>query len=375
MASKQIACIAPTSADESLDMASRIKLARERLEDNKLGVDVDEDNIPGGGIGIPAPHQSEEDQYGVELKLGDEPDIDTDDEDPFLQDSSLGLDSDPGYVDQDSLPRAEGKFSVTHNTTGEHIEGCRLDSNGHIVGANQDEELSIRAQIRRGFECGLSREQLKFMGYNANTIKITAAEMQRERGVSNIGKPETKAITTKNQPGVIKTRPGNKPVQAEELINAVHMPYSLRGVEQFEQGMKFGMTMTVLGVRLAQELSGVGISQAKPLLEMAKDMRSGEAAAAKSASQEASMAAAETVMQNIMPQIAQLGSAVNALEDKVSAGKAPNPMQKMMMDTMQPIMSNLMGKLMPMLGGGQVNQGQPQQSASSAPDGWTASEE
>jgi hypothetical protein len=41
----------------------------------------------------------------------------------------------------------------------------------------------------------------------------------------------------------------------------------------FDAGVEYGMKSIVIGVRLAQELSSLAISQAKPLIDMAKELR------------------------------------------------------------------------------------------------------
>ena len=115
--------------------------------------------------------------------------------------------------------------------------------------------------------------------------------------------------------------------------------------------MKFGAKMVVMGVRIAQELSALGIQQVKPLIELARDARSGEEAAAKNAAIEAAQGAAAMVQQNLTPYLANMTKPAET-----------NPMQSMMARTMGPIIERLMGGLLPGMG--------PQE-----PSGWTKKQE
>lgn len=374
------------SADRSLALAQNILMARQReslANDLELRarvkgqqISVDEDDSPLGIQGS-LDNDEQDDPFG---------NITADPEGDMLSDKSI-IGADPRYVEESELPTPRGDFSVIHETTGERVRGIRLNEEGHVP---VDDDLSVVEKVRRAFSMGLTREQLKYLGFNGNTVNQVAAKMQRESG-HPVGKPEKKekapptAITKKAETNLIKTRPGGKPSQPEDLINSVHIPFVMKGealtaLEHFEQGMKFGMSVTVMGVRLAQELSAVGISQAKPLLEMAKSMREGEAIAAKNASMEAALATGKLVMDEVNPTMRELAGAVEDLESKVkSDGKGGdfNPMQHMMMQTMQPLMQKIMSSFSGLLGGSLPGPTPLLNAApeSAAPDGWTIRQE
>jgi len=141
----------------------------------------------------------------------------------------------------------------------------------------------------------------------------------------------------------------------EALIDSINLPLLDGKDVGFERGLKFGATMIVLGVRVAQELSNLGVQQARPIMEMAKTMREGETAAAKTAASDAAIEAAGLVAQQFGPAIAGLS--------KPPSG--PNPMQEMMTRLMEPVIQQAIGKMMPGVGGvGGAAGGQ-------LPSGWT----
>ncbi len=216
------------------------------------------------------------------------------------------------------------------------------------VEAVVEETLSIRKEVEKRLLDGATRDELIAEGFNKNTVRTVASEVKSKL---NTRKPIGKAVPT---------TPAGLPIMAkgappELIIEALEIPdVSDGGGFPFEQGMKFGMSVVTLGIRMAQELSGIGVMQAKPLLDMAKSMREGESMAAKNAAGEAAAEAAGIVQQNMMPILA-------SLQQNVPAGT--DPMKAMMARTMEPILSKMMGgmftKLIP--GGApqpQLNQAQ-----------------
>jgi len=202
---------------------------------------------------------------------------------------------------------------------------------------------------------GASEEDLKAdPRHNDRTVDICAQELEKEGLRKRPPKPEKPPpgsklqITNQAGKGTQVFARGSPP---EALIEGMDLPVVDGQIVGFESGMKFGAKMVVMGVRIAQELSALGIQQARPLVEMARDMRSGEAAAAKGAATEAAMGAAAMIQQNLAPYLANIGKPAEA-----------NPMQGMMVRTMEPIIQRLMGGLVPGMG--------PQQ----AP-GWTRKQE
>jgi len=191
-----------------------------------------------------------------------------------------------------------------------------------------------------------TEDDLEAEGFNPGTVRIAAWELEKlgyRKRAKNEEKP--KDLTTTGKVGVpIAAAKGMSP---EALIAAMTVPISDGEAPIFEKGLKFGANIVVLGVRIAQELSAVGVQQAKPLIDMAKDMRSGEAAAAREAAGEAAMLAASQIQQNLQPYLANMAKPAEV-----------DPMKSMMARTMEPIIQRLMGSMIP-------------GAAPASPEGWT----
>ena len=219
---------------------------------------------------------------------------------------------------------------------------------------NEEEQVpsGVSAEIRAKLLAGATREELENQGYNKNSIRTIASEIKTEKGRKDpVGKPSKDNGGQKLQ---IFSR-GSPP---EAIVNSLDVPKDLDG--NFEVGMKFGMMSIISGIRIAQELSQIGVQQARPLVEMARDMRSGEAAAARAAAIEAAGDAAGQVQNNLAPFLSQMDSRLSSIEKP----RTGNPMQDMMVRMMEPIMQQTMQKLMPGMKPGQIG-----------PPGWTTEQE
>ncbi len=186
----------------------------------------------------------------------------------------------------------------------------------------------------------ISEEDLKAdPQHNNRTVDICAQELEKDGYRKRPAKP------AKEPPGS-KLLPANhagktaqvfaKGSPPEALIDSLDLPIVDGQIVGFESGMKFGARMVVMGVRIAQELSALGIQQVKPLIELSRDARSGEEAAAKNAAMEAATGAAAMIQQNLTPYLANMTKPPEA-----------NPMQGMMVRTMGPLMERLMSGLLP----------------------------
>lgn len=216
-----------------------------------------------------------------------------------------------------------------------------------VTKKEEEESLSIRKEVEKRLMEGATRDELVAEGFNKNTVRTVASEVKAKLHTNKaIGKP----LVARGE-GIPVTAKGVPP---EVIIENIVVPdISDGGGFVFEQGMKFGMSVVTLGIRMAQELSGIGVMQAKPLLDMAKSMREGEAMAAKNAAGEAAMEAAGLMSSQMMPILTSLSQATPAGVD---------PMKAMMARMMEPIMSNMMGgmfgRLLPGTQAPQITQGQ-----------------
>ena len=74
----------------------------------------------------------------------------------------------------------------------------------------------------------------------------------------------------------------NKQLPVEVLIKELTLPPMVNGTKHiFDSGVEYGMKSILIGVRVAQELSKMGIDQATPIIRMAQEMRQTEGQVAK----------------------------------------------------------------------------------------------
>lgn len=201
---------------------------------------------------------------------------------------------------------------------------------------------------------------------NGTTVRIMALELEKE-GLRQRPVKMTKAKTT----ALIKAAKGDvakKGVSSpkifahgqppESILDGMNMPDGVDGLDQFAMGMKYGAKMVMVGVRIAQELSTIGVQQARPLIELAREQRAGEEAAAERASIEAANEAADRAANRVMGEVAPYLAKIKELSDKP---RSDDPMKQIMAETMGPIMKRLISGLLPGMAGEE----------SDAPSGWT----
>jgi hypothetical protein len=145
--------------------------------------------------------------------------------------------------------------------------------------------------------------------------------------------------------------------EAIEKLRVPTVPEEFNGAANiywagFNEGVSYGANSVLAGIRLAQALSSLGISQATPVIEMAKEMRQAEAQAAQ--------VVAERLAQITGESNREILAALQNLNVSAQAA-SPNPVQRMlgMMQAIPQMLiaaQNLMGMF-----GMRVQPGQPQQ--------------
>jgi CheY-like chemotaxis protein len=152
--------------------------------------------------------------------------------------------------------------------------------------------------------------------------KHSSAEVATE-GEVKPGQPQTMAVIKRQQSPL------------EVLIKDLELPELVDGqAPVFDAGVQYGIRSVLVGVRVAQELSAMGVQQALPIINMAKEMRESEGQAAKIIAGELAQATLESNKQ-ILAAIGQQAIA-----------QSPNPMLTMMTQAMQPMLTQAMGNLM-----------------------------
>ena len=184
---------------------------------------------------------------------------------------------------------------------------------------------------------------------NVNTVRIARSHLARDGYIKKERKPPGAkgktppgtSITSQAPKGTLQVFAKGSPPEA--IIDNIHIPAIDGQSESFETGMKFGMSTIVLAVRLMQELSVISAQQVKPLIDMTRSVREGEGAAFKSGADEAAMKAATAMGATIMPIMSEMQATVaNAAKSSEA-----DPMKAMMVRTMEPLMKNMMGGLVP----------------------------
>lgn len=199
------------------------------------------------------------------------------------------------------------------------------------------EDKGKSAQIKERLGQATSEEELQELqrqlieeGFEKKTVQNIASEVRKGKGL------RSKAL--------ILTR--SMPIEA--LIQQLELPAVTDGTKEvFDAGVAYGMKSILIGVRVAQELSRMGVDQATPIINMAKEMRQAEGQAAEVAAREA---ARETAAQ------------VAAYFDqrKPDIATTPDPMKGFMARAMETMWDRVVGT---MLGGSQAGQAQ-------LPPGW-----
>jgi hypothetical protein len=146
----------------------------------------------------------------------------------------------------------------------------------------------------------------------------------------------------------------------EQIIKELELPKLADGqAEVFDHGVHYGIRSVLVGVRVAQELSAMGVQQATPIIKMAQEMRMSESEAAKTVASELAEATLNANKDVI--------GAIDNLKMALGTG-SDNPAQRMlatiqafpqMLSTMQQFMG-MMGMPMGAMGGQGQQQPPPQ---------------
>ena len=157
-------------------------------------------------------------------------------------------------------------------------------------------------------------------------------------------KHSEKPQDTSAQTAAVATR---KQSPLEQLIGELRLPVMVDGqAEIFDSGVEYGVRSVLVGVRVAQELSAMGVQQAVPIIKMAQEMRESEGQAAKIIASELAGATLEG-NRDLKAALQQLGNQIQT--------SGPNPMASMMSGVMQPVLGQVMQQLM----GSFMGQGMP----------------
>lgn len=173
-----------------------------------------------------------------------------------------------------------------------------------------------------------------------------------------MGKDSATPDTATTAPVPVKR--GQAPL--EQLVEKLRLPLIVDGqAKVFDAGVEYGIRSVLVGVRVAQELSAMGVQQAVPIIKMAQEMREAEGQAAKIIAAELAEATLEG-NKDLKAALGQLGERMTAA--------SPNPFASMMAGVMQPVLGQVMQKVM----GSFLGQAAPASAPSPAGQGQPTSE-
>lgn len=272
-----------------------------------------------------------------------------------LENGEENIKEDSGEEEVDLGPQAEPEAEPEEEPVKELITGI----NGLSVSDVPDDLMagptSISGQIEILLRNGYMREEIIDVGFSKRSVETIASKLKSRYG-KEFGKPAPAALM-KADPAVNMARAA-KGNDMAQIMQAIKFPEG--NSADIQKGVTFGIGILLLGVRLVQEMSTIGIQQTKPLLDVARSMREGETAAALRGAEAAGMAAAMGVTQQIGPEL----EAIRARQDAMSAPQLSpnNPMADMMAKVMMPHMQSAMQKVMSGMmsgGGGMFGGGKP----------------
>lgn len=181
----------------------------------------------------------------------------------------------------------------------------------------QNNSPGVREEIRSFFLQGYSQKEIVDMDYAKSTVSEVKAEME-EKGELPLAFDNRKLVPMKEQP-------------LEAIVENIEFP--AMNCREFKRTARFVLSLVVLGVRLTQELSTIGIQQGKPVIEMAKEMRHSE--------NQAAQALAEQIASNMALGNRELLNAV-----KQQSAVSTNPMEQLMADMMRQPLTQMISKVM-----------------------------
>jgi hypothetical protein len=198
-------------------------------------------------------------------------------------------------------------------TNNEESVGVKERIKGRLLEATSEDELKR------------IRQELKDQGEKPGSIDACVSELRKQGHLKFNGK--TLAIT--------------KALPVEAIVENLPWPVDVDGHVDgaFVAGMRYEAMNVIRGIRLAQELTKLGIDQATPLIKMAQEMRQTEGQVAK----ETGIAMGSEIAGRMFDFMEQ------RLPQKSDIAMAPKPFEGVMARTMETMMNRLLG----ITGGGQ----------------------
>jgi hypothetical protein len=249
----------------------------------------------------------------------------------------------------------EGEFTEGESDKHEPVEGNNGGASTVVMSTDEIEEALEETTSKEEYLA--VKDHLQSLGVPRGTITAVTSMMKKKGKLQFLlDKHDDNSGAEEEMSTDLST---TKPLTVEALTRGLRIPIIPDGnKEVFDAGVNYGIRSIVVGVRLAQELSKMGIAQAMPIIRMSSEMRKAEGRSA----EESGRVAAEEAYARAASYFASIPK---------SSADSPNPMQAMVVRAIEPVMQNMIQK---MFGFPQLMQGGnpgTQQQPSNLPPGWT----
>lgn len=202
-----------------------------------------------------------------------------------------------------------------------------------MIGQGESESAYIKRRFTEAVDEDMLdtiNDQLREEGITPE--KISPRKSERRKELRKQSKTGTTAMTR-----------STAQLPAEQIVDNLPWPMNVNGEVDpaFVAGMRYEAMNVIRGIRMAQELNKMGLEQAKPVIEMAKEMRQAEGQAAQTL---ASQFGQVTMQSN-----QQIISAIHDLAGAQSQGQpaaSENPMAKALFSAMQPYIQQTVGQVL-----------------------------
>jgi len=193
-------------------------------------------------------------------------------------------------------------------------------------------------------------------GVPDGTIRATITKLRKK------GHLIFQTAVIKHGDSSLQTQDG-EPMPIEEITKWMKLPEVTDGNKAaFDSGVDYATRMIIGGVRIAQELSRMGVAQASPIIKMAQEMDRAKGESARDAGAAAAEEMAQQLVGYLGPKFDQLGEA--AKPQKVDIATVKNPMGGVMARNMERIVDRMFDQAI----NKNVSPGQPK--TISLPAGW-----
>lgn len=192
-------------------------------------------------------------------------------------------------------------------------------------------------QIEELLRQGVTKKQLVAAGFSESTVRKAMKRLSANNPGSNASDNNTvnKQDTPSAAPNALPVKIGPKDmIPPEAALQHIRLQDG-----DYKKGFTDGMAVLILAARYNQILAGAQAEATESQLKILREVKSASDEVAQQAAQEAAA-----------------GVAAYFEREKPWLAASPNPMASMTVELMKPILQNMMGRFMPGVPGGHVDQ-------------------